>query len=123
MLTYKTADQLIIGLKSLHPILRAMKESHFSHIVLFCDLAPTKIDTKYIKMIEKFSNKSTIPCQIIHTDNDHSFHTIDTNSGLFISVGKYYIHNIARLSNVYNLTHYVIDTSFGKVSGYGDNIY
>jgi hypothetical protein len=123
MFTYKTADQLIIGLKSLHPIFRMIKESDFKTITLFSDLHQSKIDTKYINMIERFSNKNHLQFNHINTDNNHSFHTVNQNNGLFISVGKYYIHNIARLSNVNKLAHYTIDTSFGKVSGYGDNVY
>jgi hypothetical protein len=123
MFTYKTAEQLILGLKSLHPIFRSIQENHFDKITLFCDINRKVNGRKYVNQIIKFCYKNKITLDLVETDSTHVFHNIETKTGLFMSCGHVYIHDIAKQSNVNKLPMYCIDTSFGKISSYGDNIY
>lgn len=121
MYSFLTTEQMIIGLKSFHPIYRMINENHFSNICLIYN--PLNNDSiKYIQKFRKFLNRKHCFVSLLEVDDRTTETSINPQIDLIISIGKRHAHDLAKQSNTQRLPHYVVETTRAHMSSYGCGI-
>jgi glycerol dehydrogenase-like iron-containing ADH family enzyme len=122
MFAYQTSSQLIIGLKSFHPLIRLIRENHFKKVVIIFESNSSKINHhNVILLFHKIKNRNT-QCVLCPTDIRQDFVKIEKDVDLILSYGVRHIHDIAKQSNNFKARVYCIETIPGQMSSYGTGI-
>jgi hypothetical protein len=122
MFTYQTCSQLIIGIRSYHPLIRLIHENHFKKITIVYERGQHNfVPLEVIKLSRKIKNRSN-ECILCPVDIRVDITKIDKESNLIISYGTRHVHDIAKQSNTFNAAMYCIETRSAHMSSYGTGV-
>jgi hypothetical protein len=119
MIIHQACNQFIVGLKSIHPVLRMIKEGNFKHVSLVLE---QKSCSKYYYGIIKSLRRNNIFWDQIYINRESQHVTFDEEIDLIISCGKNFVHSAARIGNTHNVQHYCLQTTSGIMSSYGVDV-
>jgi alcohol dehydrogenase class IV len=117
MFTYLTSGQIIIGLKSLHPIKRMIKEKHFKKALLV--FSNDRNSMYHLGDLRRYLKHIKVPYEIIAADLRRDSIDVTDDIDLIISIGVRHVHDIAKISNRNHVALYCIESIPGHMSSYG----
>jgi hypothetical protein len=114
MLILKNCEQLIIGLKSLNPIKRMIRETKFTKCLIISE------EQKYAKKINRIAKKTKMNVVAGNIETLHNLFDIQ-DFDLIITIGGEYVHSMINRLNNDNITHYAFETIAGKITSINNN--